>query len=284
MADLQSQRVAVYIDFDNIVMSWYDRVHGRNAYSRDRQKIMQDPTASEIAERLSEATIDVGAIIDYATSFGTLVLTRAYADWSSPVNAEYQTQLVARAVDLVQLFPAAAYGKNGADIRLAVDTVEDMFRLEDLTHVVIVAGDSDYVPLAQRCKRLGRYVVGVGVSGSTAKSLAAACDTFDAYDTLPGVTAPSADTTGTRKSRGRKKTVDPGADLLERALRLENDKEAAEWQHASAVKSLIKRLDPSFSEKTLGHKSFTDFVKAHPKVAEMDESGNIVLIRLAADG
>ena len=50
------------------------------------------------------------------------------------------------------------------------------------------------------------------------------------------------------------------------------------------MKSLIKRLDPSFSEKTLGHKSFTDFVKAHPKVAEMDESGNIVLIRLAADG
>ena len=279
MADLQSQRVAVYIDFDNIVMSWYDRVHGRNAYSRDRQKIIQDPTASEIAERLSEATIDVGAIIDYATSFGTLVLTRAYADWSSPVNAEYQTQLVARAVDLVQLFPAAAYGKNGADIRLAVDTVEDMFRLEDLTHVVIVAGDSDYVPLAQRCKRLGRYVVGVGVSGSTAKSLAAACDTFDAYDTLPGVTAPSADTTGTRKSRGRKKTVDPGADLLERALRLENDKEAAEWQHASAVKSLIKRLDPSFSEKTLGHKSFTDFVKAHPKVADMalSEGGDPVI-------
>jgi hypothetical protein len=83
------------------------------------------------------------------------VLTRAYADWSAEVNAGYQGQLVARAVDLVQLFPAAAYGKNGADIRLAVDTVEDMFRLPDLTHVVIVAGDSDYIALAQRCKRLG---------------------------------------------------------------------------------------------------------------------------------
>ena len=106
------------------------------------------------------------------------------------VNAEYRSQLVARAVDLVQLFPAAAYAKNGADIRLAVDAVEDMFRLPDLTHVVIVAGDSDYVPLAQRCKRLGRFVVGVGVAGSTAKSLAAACDQFDSYDALPGVAAP----------------------------------------------------------------------------------------------
>ena len=49
------------------------------------------------------------------------------------------------------------------------------------------------------------------------------------------------------------------------------------------MKSLIKRLDPAFSEKALGHKSFTEFVRAHPAVAEMDDSGNIVLIRLAAD-
>jgi len=168
MAEPQDTRVAVYLDFDNIVISWYDRVHGRNAYSKDRQRIQDNPADAEVAERLKAAMIDVGAIIDYASSFGTLVLTRAYADWSSPVNAEYRSQLVARAVDLVQLFPAAAYAKNGADIRLAVDAVEDMFRLPDLTHVVIVAGDSDYVPLAQRCKRLGRYVIGVGVAGSTA--------------------------------------------------------------------------------------------------------------------
>lgn len=285
MPDLQSARVAVYLDFDNIVMSWYDRVHGKNSYSRDRQKIISDTADPEIAERLTAATIDVGAIIDYATSFGTLVLTRAYADWSSPVNAVYRSQLVARAVDLVQLFPAAAYAKNGADIRLAVDAVEDMFRLPDLTHVVIVAGDSDYVPLAQRCKRLGRFVVGVGVAGSTAKSLAAACDQFDSYDALPGVAAPAEarkDTTPPRR-RARSSAADPAEALLDRALRLESDKEDVEWQHASAVKSLIKRLDPSFSEKALGHKSFSEFVKAHPSVAEVDESGNIVLIRLAAD-
>src|ERR1700724_1062523 len=131
----------------------------------------------------------VGAIIDFASSFGTLVLTRAYADWSAEVNAGYRSQLVARAVDLVQLFPAAAYGKNGADIRLAVDAVEDMFRLPDLTHVVVVAGDSDYIALAQRCKRLGRSVVGIGITGSISRSLAAACDDFVTYDALPGVPA-----------------------------------------------------------------------------------------------
>ena len=31
MAEANDARVAVYLDFDNIVISWYDRVHGRNA-------------------------------------------------------------------------------------------------------------------------------------------------------------------------------------------------------------------------------------------------------------
>ncbi|WP_298743846.1 NYN domain-containing protein [uncultured Microbacterium sp.] len=288
MPDPQNPRVAVYLDFDNIVMSWYDRVHGRNAYAGDRQKIIADPDEPTIAQRLKDATIDVGAIIDYAASFGTLVLTRAYADWSSPVNAFYRSQLVARAVDLVQLFPAAAYAKNGADIRLAVDTVEDMFRLPDLTHVVIVAGDSDYVPLAQRCKRLGRIVVGVGVAGSTAKSLAAACDQFDSYDSLPGVVPPpatqaaqkKADAGSSSSSRRRKPAEDPASELLSRALKLEQVRTDDEWLHLSAVKNLLKRMDPSFSEKALGHRSFSDFVKAYPTVADIDETTNIVRVRL----
>ncbi|MEU1972754.1 NYN domain-containing protein [Microbacterium sp. NPDC019599] len=284
MPDPTTPRVAVYLDFDNIVMSWYDRVHGRNAYARDRQRVAEQPVDPEIAQRLAAATIDVGAIIDYAASFGTLVLTRAYADWSAPVNAEYRSQLVARAVDLVQLFPAAAYAKNGADIRLAVDAVEDMFRLPDLTHVVIVAGDSDYVPLAQRCKRLGRFVVGVGVAGSTAKSLAAACDQFDAYDSLPGVSAPAdakaADAAAPSRARRKKSTADPAGELLARALRLEHERTDEDWVHLSAVKNLLKRMDPSFSEKALGHKSFSDFVKAHAAIAELDESTNAVRVRL----
>ena len=189
MNDPGVARVAVYIDFDNIVISRYDQVHGRGQFQRDKVRGFSRsdrPADPDIADRLRRATVDVGAVIDFASSFGTLVLTRAYADWSAPVNADYRGQLVSRAVDLVQLFPTAAYAKNGADIRLAVDAVEDMFRLPDLTHVVIVAGDSDYIALAQRCRRLGRYVVGVGVAGSTSRSLAAACDELVTYDALPG--------------------------------------------------------------------------------------------------
>lgn len=324
VAETTDARVAVYLDFDNIVISWYDRVHGRNAYGKDRQRITEQPNDPEVTERLSRAMIEVGAIIDYAASFGTLVLTRAYADWSSPVNAVYRSQLVARAVDLVQLFPAAAYAKNGADIRLAVDAVEDMFRLPDLTHVVIVAGDSDYVPLAQRCKRLGRYVIGVGVAGSTAKSLAAACDEFESYDSLPGVVRPakapaivqqavadvvpdavaevtteappkakSGTRTRTKKAAKPAEVVEAeiesapmteqeeATQLLERALRLGHDKAGAdEWLHSSAVKTHMRRMDPSFSEKALGYRSFSDFLKSRDAIAELEETGHERLIKL----
>src|SRR5579875_1263927 len=241
MTDPGGTRVAVYIDFDNIVISRYDQVHGRNQFQRDRVRGFgqaEKAADPEIAEKLRRATVDVGAVIDFASSFGTLVLTRAYADWSNEVNTDYREQLVSRAVDLVQLFPAAAYGKNGADIRLAVDTVEDMFRLPDLTHVVIVAGDSDYVPLAQRCKRLGRYVVGIGVAGASSRALAAACDDFVVYDALPGVPAlepepAQAEPDAPAKPRGARtkaaadaeeaESTDPQADataLLTRALQI----------------------------------------------------------------
>lgn len=353
MPDTQNGRVAVYLDFDNIVLSWYDRVHGRNSFARDRQRIAEDPSQPEIAARLAAASIDVGAIIDYASSFGTLVLTRAYADWSAPVNSEYRSQLVARAIDLVQLFPAAAYAKNGADIRLAVDAVEDMFRLDDLTHVVIVAGDSDYVPLAQRCKRLGRYVVGIGVAGSTAKALTAACDEFASYDALPGIERPErpasarperdgrgsgkrsdarqrpepessgepassgeSETGGepeaATKRRGRGATA-PAASrendreldaepiepveaiepvesaeeqeiavtgLLIRALWLSQDKDDSGWLYSSAVKQQMRRMDPSFNEKTLGFRTFSDFLKSRADVVELEESGHERLVRL----
>jgi hypothetical protein len=288
MADLGEGRVAVYLDFDNIVISRYDQVNGRSSFQKDKAKGLD-----KYPDRLAQATVDVGAIIDFASSFGTLVLTRAYADWSAEVNTGYREQLVGRAVDLVQLFPAAAYGKNAADIRLAVDAVEDMFRLPDLTHVVIVAGDSDYIPLAQRCKRLGRYVVGVGVAGSSSRALAAACDEFLVYDALPGVPAPEPAPTDTapKKRASRAKAADTdeppppdpqkaATDLLTRALRIGLEKDDADWLHNSAVKAQMKRMDPSFSEKSLGFKSFSDFLRSRTDLVELDESSTTRMVRL----
>ncbi|MGR2752541.1 NYN domain-containing protein [Agromyces arachidis] len=220
-------RVALYFDFDNIVISRYDQLHGDGAYRKDtsRTKVVQPGT--QAWKRLQQATVDIDAVLDFAATFGTIAIARAYADWSTPVNASYRNQLIERAVDLVQLFPLSAT-KNGADIRLSVDAIEDLFLIENLSHIVIVAGDSDYVALAQKAKKLGRYVVGIGVTGGTSRALTAACDEYADYDALlatdaavrddeagspsNGATTAAADEAATKPKRTRAKAKPSEAD------------------------------------------------------------------------
>jgi len=285
MAD---SRVAVYIDFDNVVISRYDQVHQekRDAWRSDNAREHAPSDDDPIAVRLAEATVDIGAVLDYASSYGAVALSRAYADWSVPANAAYRRQLVDRAVDLTQLFPVSGT-KNGADIRLAVDAMEDLRQYADISHVVIVGGDSDYVPLAQRIKQLGRFVVGIGVTGSTSRALIAACDEFSQYDALPGV-APVKPKAAVKKAaakatrspakkatskRAAKRTesdpVEEAGDLLVRAIRIAQDKaDDDEWLNGGGVKSQMQRMDPSFKEKALGFKNFSDFVASRSDVVE----------------
>jgi hypothetical protein len=278
MAEPTDTRVAVYIDFDNIVISRYDQKSKRGQFHKDEVRKFDpaDSPDSEVARKLDDATVDLSAVLDFASSFGTIAVSRAYADWSVPVNASYRRQLIERAVDLVQLFPTVQSMKNGADIRLAVDVVEDLFRLSDLTHVVIVAGDSDYIALAQRCKQLGRYVVGIGVAGATSKALAAACNEFKDYDALPGVSQPSAPPPVKKAAPSK----NPAADLLVRALQLGQSKTDDEWQSSGTVKNQMLRMDPTFQERALGFRSFSDFVKSLDTLVELDESQSSRPMRL----
>lgn len=304
MTEPGESRVAVYIDFDNIVVSRYNQLYGRSAFQNDRVRNFDPKDADpDAAAKLSAATVDFDAILDFATSYGNIVISKAYADWSVPVNASYQRQLMDRAVDLTQLFTTTTRGtKNGADIRLAVDVMEDLFRLPDLTHIVIVAGDSDYIALAQKSQRLGRFVVGIGVAGSTSRSLKSACDEFEDYDDLPGVVRPAPAvipvaevleaTPPPKKSRRvsapqtaeEPEVIDPqvrATDLLIRALQVGNAKnDSEESLHSAAVKNQMKRMDPSFNEKALGFRTFTDFVKSRDGVAELEEDGQERRIRL----
>jgi len=309
MAD--TSRVAVYLDFDNMVISRYDEVHGDGAWRKDNARFHRsEPDAhDEVDQRLTEAEVDLGAVIDYASSFGTVALTRAYADWSVPANAAYKRQLIDRAVDLVQMFTTSGT-KNGADIRLSIDAVDDLFGHPDLTHVVIVGGDSDYVPLAQRCKRMGRFVVGIGVTGSISRALVAACDEFSEYSDLPSVTTPARPdpkptTRSTKKAASKtaeaapaKKTAKKAAKqpakqaeptkeeqartLLIRAVRVGTEKSDDGWLHSSSVKSQMQRMDSTFKEKSLGYSSFRAFVEAHEDLLEFRTLDNgQLLVRLS---
>ena len=67
--------------------------------------------------------------------------------------------------------------------------------------------------------------------------------------------------------------------LLSRALQIGLDKDDADWLHNSAVKAQMKRMDPSFSEKTLGFRSFSDFLRSRTDLVELDETSTTRKVR-----
>ena len=78
--------------------------------------------------------------------------------------------------------------------------------------------------------------------------------------------------------------IDPqtlATELLVRALQIGHAKgDADEWLHTGTVKNQMRRMDPSFNEKPLGFRSFTDFLSSRGDLAELKEDGPQRLIRL----
>ncbi|WP_091704757.1 NYN domain-containing protein [Microbacterium sp. cf046] len=286
---MTSERVALYFDFENVVLSRYRKVHGQAHTTRDWEATKDGrPPVEAIMDRIATARVEVAPFIDFAASFGTVTLKRAYADWTSPFMAGYGQDFGLHAVELVQMF-RVSNRKNAADIRLAIDAVEDVVRQDHLTHVVFVSADSDFAPLAQRCRRLGKHVVGIGTGGPTSIYLARACDEYHPIDSVPGLTEPErvADESPEdfRPSAARAdqdmdapqlqepdlRPADAGM-LLERALRYGHERSDADWMTAAFIKSFMQRMDPLFNEKTLGFRRFSSFLEAHGDIAEVEHT------------
>ncbi len=107
MIEPANARVGVYIDFDNIVISRFNQLHGDGRFQQDRMRnfgLSRGNTDHDLHERFTTAQVDLEAIFDFAAAYGTLAVSRAYADWSASSNASYQKAFSARAVELVQLF------------------------------------------------------------------------------------------------------------------------------------------------------------------------------------
>lgn len=271
-------QIGVYIDFDNILISHYDDVFGSGSYRTDTGWAQR--SSAKTKQRLKDARINLGAIIDYASSFGTVAISRAYANWAAPVNASYAKATMARSIDLVQLFPMTGT-KNGADIRLAIDVIDDIMRFANITHVMVVAGDSDYVALAQRCKRMGRHVIGVGAGESAQKYWIWACDEFRYYEMLPNIAG--AAPTKAEDLAGPQMIPTPVADhveLLKRALTLLCTNADIDLLHPGKLKNQMLRLDPSFDEATLSFKSFTAFLESLPEIVEVVRQEGVTKVRL----
>src|SRR5215510_763564 len=151
-----SQKIAVFIDFENISLS----------------------ASNHFGE------FDLGLLLKAIRQPGRITLKRAYGDWSRLIK--YRDALRENAVELVQLYSYNVQqgGKNRADIRLVIDVMESLFTLDYIDTVVIVSGDSDFSSLMSKAREYGKYTIGVGVQASTSDLLIKACDEFIFYDKL----------------------------------------------------------------------------------------------------
>ncbi len=172
-----SESVAIYWDFENLHANLVDQAHGQGAYLANRF-------------RPQDEVIDVETIVEYALSLGPIAINRAFANWVS--FNRYKQSLLQAAIELIQVFPPGANAKNGADIKLCLDVMEDMVRFPHIGIIIVVGGDSDYMPLSYKVKAAGRTLVGIGSRRGTNQHWARSCHEFKFYEALlaPAVPAP----------------------------------------------------------------------------------------------
>jgi uncharacterized LabA/DUF88 family protein len=225
--DADGQRIALFVDFENLVTR----------------------------TGLSAEQFDIGPALDTLLDKGKVLFRRAYCDWSRFVPATRNFH--EHGVELIDVPPSTASGKNGADVRLVIDALELAYLREHIDTFVIASGDSDFCPLAYKLREVGRTVIGMGVREATSKLFVKACDEF--------IYLKPASRRGREQAKEKphpKPAVIPEiareavAAMLSRATGVVNP---------SAVKEFIVRKEPDFDERDHGFSSWKKLIEAMEK-------------------
>jgi uncharacterized LabA/DUF88 family protein len=273
-----SNTVAVYFDFENLHAALYERDWGGSKSYGDNRYTQQD------------VLVNIKSVLDYARSIGDIAIKRAYNNWQW--FSRYREAFNNAGLDLIQIYPKGARAKNGADIRLALDALEDVLRNPRITHTIIVSSDSDFISLAQKLKQSGVTVIGVGVQQTTNVFWAQSCDEFKYYDALLGQTedvqraAPAEEQDADDEAPAAKPmSLDEARKLMLDALRRLTAQKGEDQIARGGLKIMMKRMDATFDETNLGFFNFSSFLKAFSDVVEdiTDDSGGKVRLRGSAE-
>jgi uncharacterized LabA/DUF88 family protein len=222
----EEQRIALFIDFENIAIGVRDAHYRR---------------------------FDINLVIERLVEKGKILAKRAYADWGR--YGEYRRSFHEAAVELIEVPQKSVGGKNSADIRLVVDAMDMSFQKEHIDCFCIASGDSDFSPLVSKLKENDKYVIGLGVKNSTSDLLMENCDEFIFYEDLvrrqekPAVVIPNIP----------EKLQEAFSILVDSVVALQLENKGALW--GSMVKETMKRKKPSFNETYYGFRSFSSLLE-----------------------
>jgi uncharacterized protein (TIGR00288 family) len=228
-----SNRIAVFIDFDNVEIGVKNTIGGQ---------------------------FDIGLILEAIKERGEIVTKVAYSDWKRA--GDYSRVLTQHAIRMVQRNMTPGGDKNGADITMALDALEMAFTHDHINAFVIVGGDSDFISLVEKLKQYGRKVIVVGGRQFTSLTMQKNCHEFIAYENLAGARSGRSGGRGEKPS-GAPADISKALPLVKRALKVLSEREVA--PQLGLLKSTLLQLDSTFSEREYGANSFRDFME---KVAQ----------------
>ena len=146
--------------------------------------------------------------------------------------------------------PSLRFGrnqKNSMDIQLVIDALDVAYRNELIDSFCIVSGDSDYVPLVGKLKSMGKFVLGISRSEAASGVFMNACSEFQFLESVASGKERTA-----AAPVGEALTL---ADVNNLIVTILGEGDSGEML-ASEVKSVLLRLRPNFSEKSVGYSTF----------------------------
>ncbi len=143
--------------------------------------------------------------------------------------------------------PSLRFGrsqKNSMDIQLVIDALDVAYTNQLIDSFCIVSGDSDYVPLVGKLKSMGKFVLGISRSEAASGVFMNACSEFQFLESVASGKE--------RVDTAEALTLSDVNDLIVTIL---SESDSGEML-ASEVKSVLLRLRPNFSEKSVGFSTF----------------------------
>ncbi|TKB46328.1 NYN domain-containing protein [Thalassotalea mangrovi] len=211
-------------------------------------------------------------IIEELSSYGQIVVKRAYGDFSSDQLKNWKKPLNEIAIQPRQQF-AYTTGKNSTDALMIIDAM-DLLYSKRFDTFAIVSSDSDFTSLATRLKESEIQVIGVG-KGTTPVSFKNACDDFIAIEVLePKVEE-------VREKPAAKIQVSKDLEqeiwqLMHQAWqKYRNDNG---WAELISAGKYLKRLKPDFDPRNYGLNKLSDFFDCFPGRYDTDSKNNSQLL------
>ena len=206
---------------------------------------MPDDQVGVLIDFENVGSANLHSLFDQLSEVGRIIVKRAYADWTK--IARKGEEMMQLGVEARHYFRMSGSGKNASDICLAIDAI-DLLHRTPIDTFVIVSSDTDFVPLVSTLRGSGKTVIGAGHRGVVSSALVHSCDRYIYLDD------------GKSEARDTSALSQQADQLLRRAMDTSVDEQGLVV--AAKLHNTMKRMDPSFDYRTLGHKTFSQYLSS----------------------